>query len=50
MFRRSTSILQLYQSVLKRREKIIAAMRAILPGEAVIEPETARRVYETEGL
>ncbi|MBO0734401.1 MAG: FAD-binding protein [Methylocapsa sp.] len=38
------------RTILARRKKIAAAMRAILPSEAVIEPEAARRVYETDGL
>ena len=42
--------LEIDASVLARRAKIVAALRSILPGERVIEPETARRPYETDGL
>ncbi len=38
------------QAVLDRRHDIIAAMRAIVPGEGVIADETALRVYECDGL
>ncbi|MGH6937131.1 MAG: FAD-linked oxidase C-terminal domain-containing protein, partial [Methylocella sp.] len=38
------------QSVLARRAKIVAAMRSIVPGEGVIEQEAGRRPYETDGL
>ena len=36
--------------VLSRRAEIVAALRAIVPGEGVIEGELARRVYETDAL
>ncbi|MBS29176.1 MAG: FAD-binding oxidoreductase [Alphaproteobacteria bacterium] len=36
--------------VLARREEIIAAMRAIVPGEGVIADDTGMRVYESDGL
>ncbi|MBV8613957.1 MAG: FAD-binding protein, partial [Acetobacteraceae bacterium] len=36
--------------VLGRREEIVAALRAIVPGEGVIVSETERRAYETDGL
>jgi glycolate oxidase len=38
------------EGVLGRREEIIAALRAIVPGEGVIVSETERRAYETDGL
>jgi glycolate dehydrogenase FAD-linked subunit len=38
------------QSVLARRDEIIAAMRAIVPGEGVIVDEDELRVYECDGL
>jgi glycolate oxidase len=37
-------------SVLARRANIVSALLSLLPGERVIEPETARRPYETDGL
>src|ERR1700737_1484087 len=37
-------------AVLARRAKIVAAMRSIVPGEGVIEQESGRRPYETDGL
>jgi len=37
-------------AVLARRAKIIAALRAIVPGEGVIEHEEELRPYETDGL
>jgi glycolate oxidase len=36
--------------VLARRDEIIAALRAIVPGEGVIVEENARRAYESDGL
>ena len=36
--------------VLARRGEIVAALRDIVPGEAVIADEDAMRVYETDGL
>src|SRR5215831_11356891 len=38
------------ETTLARRTKIVAAMRGILPGEGVIDQETGRRPYETDGL
>jgi glycolate oxidase len=38
------------ETALARRAKIVAAMRGILPFESVIEQETGRRAYETDGL
>jgi glycolate oxidase len=38
------------QSVLARRAEIIAALRAIVPGEGVIDHPDALRVYESDGL
>ena len=38
------------QAVLARREEIIAALRAIVPGEGVIDDPAALRPYETDGL
>ncbi|MFZ3327194.1 MAG: FAD-binding protein, partial [Methylocella sp.] len=37
-------------TVLARRAKIVAALRSIVPGEGVIEQETGRRPYESDGL
>ncbi len=37
-------------SVLERRSEIIAALRAIVPGEGVIEQSREMRVFETDGL
>jgi glycolate oxidase len=37
-------------TVLARRAKIVAALRSIVPGENVIEQETGRRPYESDGL
>src|SRR3984893_18729649 len=37
-------------TVLARRAKIVAALRAIVPGEGIIEHETGRRPYESDGL
>jgi len=36
--------------VLARRDEIAAALRAIVPGEGVIETPTQMRVYESDGL
>ncbi len=36
--------------VIARREDIIAAMRAIVPGEGVVADETGMAVYESDGL
>src|SRR5215217_9328325 len=38
------------QAVLGRREAIVAALRAIVPGEGVIASERAMRPYESDGL
>src|SRR3546814_21112276 len=38
------------EAVLARRDAIVAALRAIVPGEGVIADESARRVYESDGL
>lgn len=37
-------------TILARRGEIAAALRAIVPGEGVIETPTQMRVYETDGL
>jgi glycolate oxidase len=37
-------------AVLARRAEIVAALRAIVPGEGVIDSETGMRPYETDGL
>jgi glycolate oxidase len=37
-------------AILQRRERIVAAMRAIVPGEGVIAAETELRPYESDGL
>jgi len=36
--------------ILNRRDQIVADLRAIVPGEGVIEDETGRRPYECDGL
>ena len=38
------------ESVLARRAEIVAALRAIVPGEGVIDAEEERRAYECDGL
>jgi glycolate oxidase len=38
------------QAVLGRREQIVAALQAIVPGEGVIAAERAMRPYESDGL
>src|SRR5262245_34187514 len=38
------------QAVLARREEIVAALRAIVPGEGVIASEPAMKPFETDGL
>src|SRR6059058_5700777 len=38
------------QAVLARRDKIVAALSAIVPGEGVIATERAMRPYESDGL
>ena len=38
------------QTVLARRERIVAALRVIVPGEGVIATEREMRPYETDGL
>ncbi|MGP0091516.1 MAG: FAD-linked oxidase C-terminal domain-containing protein [Xanthobacteraceae bacterium] len=37
-------------AVLRRRERIVASLRAIVPGEGVIAGEHAMRPYESDGL
>src|SRR5207247_1011456 len=37
-------------AVIARRDEIAAALRAIVPGEAVIVSEPLRRAYESDGL
>jgi glycolate oxidase len=37
-------------AVLRRRDEIVAALRAIVPGEGVIAAEPERRAYESDGL
>jgi glycolate oxidase len=38
------------EAVLQRRAEIVAALRAIVPGEGVIDSELERRAYESDGL
>jgi hypothetical protein len=38
------------QAILARRAEIVAALRAIVPGEGVIDNADQLRVYETDGL
>jgi glycolate oxidase len=38
------------EAVLARRATIVEALRAIVPGEGVIDAEPARRAYESDGL
>src|SRR5829696_6846628 len=38
------------QAVLSRRAEIVAALRAIVPGEGVIETTPEMRVYESDAL
>ena len=38
------------QAVLARRAEIVAALRAIVPGEGVIDSEVGMRPYESDGL
>ncbi len=38
------------QTVLRRREHVVAALRTIVPGEGVIAAERELRPYETDGL
>src|ERR1700685_3602650 len=38
------------QAVLNRRDAIVAALRAIVPGEGVIDTPAEMRVYESDGL
>ena len=37
-------------AVLKRRAEIVAALKRIVPGEGVIDSETAMRPFESDGL
>jgi len=41
---------ELDTQVLARRDEVVAALRAIVPGEGVIASERAMRPYETDGL
>jgi glycolate oxidase len=41
---------ELDAEVLARRDEVVAALRAIVPGEGVIASERAMRPYETDGL
>ncbi len=41
---------ELDKSILARREEIVAALRAIVPGEGVIANDQEMRVYESDGL
>jgi glycolate oxidase len=41
---------ELDAQVLARREEVVAALRAIVPGEGVIASERAMRPYESDGL
>src|ERR1700738_5668541 len=41
---------ELDAQVLGRREEVVAALRAIVPGEGVIAAERAMRPYESDGL
>jgi glycolate oxidase len=41
---------ELDQAVLARREDIVAALRAIVPGEGVIAAEAAMKPFESDGL
>ena len=38
------------RAVLARRAEIVAALRAIVPGEGVIDADVERRAYESDGL
>ena len=46
----SVQMPELDQAVLRRREQIVAALRAIVPGEGVIAAEREMRPYESDGL
>src|SRR5512137_1153797 len=37
-------------AVLQRRERIVATLRSIVPGEGVIDAEREMRPYESDGL
>jgi glycolate oxidase len=41
---------ELDAQILARRDEVVAALRAIVPGEGVIASERAMRPYETDGL
>src|SRR3954467_1478116 len=41
---------ELDRAVLERRDAIVAALRAIVPGEGVIATEREMRPYESDGL
>ena len=38
------------QAVLERRSEIVSALRAIVPGEGVIDSAVEMRPYESDGL
>ena len=38
------------EDVLARRSEIVAALRAIVPGEGTVDDETGMRTYESDGL
>jgi glycolate oxidase len=46
----SVTMPALDQAVLARRDRIVAALRAIVPGEGVIAAEREMRPYESDGL
>ena len=46
----SVQMPDLDQAVLVRREQIVVALRAIVPGEGVIDAEREMRPYESDGL
>ncbi len=46
----SLVIPKLDETVLARRESIVADLRAIVPGEGVVADENAMRVFESDGL
>ena len=46
----SVAMPELDAAVLGRRDRIVAALSAIVPGEGVIASERAMRPYESDGL
>ena len=46
----SVKMPDLDQDVLARRAQIVAALRAIVPGEGVIDQEREMRPFESDGL